>query len=133
MPKSKKLSTNQSNFLLYTDSDGQVKVEVFIKDETVWLTQKAMAELFGVKVPAINKHLKNIFSKNELHKSSVCANFAHTAEDGKEYKTKFYSLEAVIAVGYRVNSERVPSSGMGELWVVLFINGKKVERKCPRG
>ncbi len=104
MPKSKKLSTNQSNFLLYTDSKGQVKVEVFIKDETVWLTQKAMAELFGVKVPAINKHLKNIFESGELEENSVISILETTATDGKQYKTKFYNLDAIIAVGYRVNS-----------------------------
>ncbi len=104
MPKSKKLSTNQSKFFLYTDSKGQVKVEVFIKDETVWLTQKAMAELFGVKVPAINKHLKNIFESGELEENSVISILETTAADGKQYKTKFYNLDAIIAVGYRVNS-----------------------------
>ncbi len=104
MSKSKKLSTNQNNFLLYTDSEGQIKVEVFIKDETVWLTQKAMAELFGVKIPAINKHLKNTFESGELEENSVISILETTAADGKQYKTKFYNLDAIIAIGYRVNS-----------------------------
>ena len=75
-------------------------------DENLWMPQKRIAELFDVDRSVVTKHLKNIFSDNELQKDSVCANFAHTAEDGKEYQTNFYSLEAIIAVGYRVNSER---------------------------
>jgi len=94
----------QSNFLLYTDTNGKVRVEVFVKDETVWLTQKAMAELFGVQVPAINKHLKNIFESGELCESSVISILETTAADGKQYKTNYYNLDAIIAVGYRVNS-----------------------------
>ncbi|MFO0362902.1 MAG: virulence RhuM family protein, partial [Flavobacteriales bacterium] len=73
--------------------------------ETFWLTQKRMAELFGVDRSVITKHLQNIFSTNELAEDSVCANFAHTAEDGKTYQTNFYNLDAIIAVGYRVNSK----------------------------
>ncbi len=75
-------------------------------NENIWLPQKRIAELFDVDRSVVTKHLKNIFSDNELQEYSVCASFAHTAEDGKEYQTKFYSLEAIIAVGYRVNSER---------------------------
>jgi hypothetical protein len=81
-----------------------VKVDVFFKDETVWLTQKALAELFGVKVPAINKHLKNIFASRELVEDSVVSILETTATDGKTYQTRYYSLDAIIAVGYRVNS-----------------------------
>jgi len=92
-----------SPFLLYTAADGQVRVEVYIKDETVWLTQKAMAELFGVKVPAINKHLKNIFESGELQENSVISILETTAADGKQYKTNFYNLDAIIGVGYRRN------------------------------
>ncbi len=93
-----------SSFLLYTGADGNVRVEVYVRDETVWLTQKAMAELFGVKTPAINKHLKNIFESNELQENSVISILETTAADGKQYKTNFYNLDAIIAVGYRVNS-----------------------------
>ena len=93
-----------SQFLLYTAPDGAVKVDVFFKDETVWLTQKALAELFGVKVPAINKHLKNIFASHELVEDSVVSILETTATDGKTYQTRYYNLDAIIAVGYRVNS-----------------------------
>ena len=95
-------SANQ--FLLYTAPNGAVNVEVFFKDETVWLTQKALAELFGVQRPAITKHLQNIFSTAELVEDSVCSILEHTAGDGKTYSAKYYNLDAIIAVGYRVNS-----------------------------
>ncbi|MDP4029092.1 MAG: RhuM family protein [Gallionella sp.] len=93
-----------SQFLLYTAPDGAVKVDVFFKDETVWLTQKELAELFGVQRPAITKHLGNIFSTGELVEQSVCSVLEHTAADGKIYSAKYYNLDAIIAVGYRVNS-----------------------------
>lgn len=93
-----------SQFLLYTAPDGAVKVDVFFKDETVWLTQKELAELFGVQRPAITKHLGNIFSTDELAEKSVCSILEHTAGDGKTYSAKYYNLDAIIAVGYRVNS-----------------------------
>ncbi len=96
--------SDPNQFLLYTAPDGAVKVDVFIKDETVWLTQKALAELFGVKVPAINKHLKNIFESGELEENSAISILETTAADGKTYSTKYYNLDAIIAVGYRVNS-----------------------------
>ncbi len=95
---------DQDQFLLYTAPDGAVKVEVFFRDETVWLTQKALAELFGVQRPAITKHLGNIFSTGELVEDSVCSVLEHTAGDGKTYSAKYYNLDAIIAVGYRVNS-----------------------------
>ena len=96
--------SEQSQFLLYTAPDGAVKVDVFFKEETVWLTQKALAELFAVKVPAINKHLKNIFESGELVEDSVVSILETTAADGKNYQTRYYNLDAIIAVGYRVNS-----------------------------
>jgi hypothetical protein len=95
---------DQDSFLLYTAPDGAVKISVFFKDETVWLTQKALAELFGVQRPAITKHLRNIFSTGELAEDSVCSILEHTAADGKTYSAKYYDLDAIIAVGYRVNS-----------------------------
>ena len=96
---------NEPNqFLLYTAPGGAVKVDVFFKSETVWLTQKALAELFGVKIPAINKHLKNIFESGELDAGSAISILETTAADGKNYQTRYYNLDAIIAVGYRVNS-----------------------------
>jgi len=83
-----------------------VKVEIFLRDENVWLTQAKIAELFDIDRSVITKHLKNIFESGELQEDSVCANFAHTAADGKTYQTKFYNLDAIISVGYRVNSQR---------------------------
>ena len=100
----KKLPDNQ--ITVYQTSDGKINIEVLYANENIWLPQKRIAELFDVDRSVVTKHLKNIFSDNELQEYSVCASFAHTAEDGKEYQTKFYSLEAIIAVGYRVNSER---------------------------
>jgi hypothetical protein len=91
--------------LLYSVPDGKVKIEVFFEDETFWLSQKKMAELFNVSVPTINEHLQNIFSTNELERNSVIRNFRIAAADGKNYNTQFYNLDAIIAVGYRVNSK----------------------------
>ena len=96
--------SNEIQFLLYNMPDADGKVQVVIKNETLWCTQKAMAQLFGVDRSVITKHLKNIFETQELVESSVCAKLAHTAEDGKTYQTNFYSLDAIIAIGYRVNS-----------------------------
>ncbi len=93
-----------TEFLLYTTPNGNVKVEIFLRNETVWLTQKRMADLFGVGIPAINKHLKNIFESGELQEDSVISILEITADDGKKYSTKFYNLDAIISVGYRVNS-----------------------------
>lgn len=97
---------NSSDIILYSSPEGNIKVEVVYSGETFWLTQKRMAELFGVDRSVITKHLQNIFTTNELAEESVCANFAHTAEDGKTYQTNFYNLDAIIAVGYRVNSKQ---------------------------
>jgi hypothetical protein len=101
--------SDQTQFLLYTAPDGAVQVEVFIKDETVWLTQKALAELFGVKVPAINKHLSNIFDSGELTREATVSKMEIVrAEGGREVarEVEFYNLDAIIAVGFRVNSAR---------------------------
>ena len=100
----KKIPDNQIAF--YQSPDGSVNIEVLYAKENIWLTQKKMAELFDVDRSVITKHLKNIFIERELDEKSVSAKFAHTAEDGKSYETLFYSLEAIIVVGYRVNSER---------------------------
>ncbi|RHD78858.1 cell filamentation protein Fic [Phocaeicola vulgatus] len=96
--------SNEIQFLLYNMPDADGKVQVVIKDETLWCTQKAMAQLFGVGVPAISKHLKNIFEEGELMADSVISKMETTAADGKNYTTTYYSLDAIIAVGYRVSS-----------------------------
>jgi hypothetical protein len=94
----------QPDFILYTSNKGKVNIEVFLQDENIWLTQKAISELYGVQRPAITKHLKNIFDSGELQEDSVSSILEHTASDSKKYKTKFYNLDAIISVGYRVNS-----------------------------
>lgn len=92
------------DLLLYHSEDQKVNVSVYFQNGSFWLTQKAMAELFGVDRTVITRHLGKIFESKELDEDSVCAKIAHTAEDGKNYKTNFYRLEAILAVGYRVNS-----------------------------
>ena len=96
--------SNEIQFLLYNMPDADGKVQVVIKGETLWCTQKAMSQLFGVGVPAISKHLKNIFEEGELVADSVISKMETTAADGKNYTTTYYSLDAIIAVGYRVSS-----------------------------
>ncbi|MEX0896259.1 MAG: virulence RhuM family protein [Patescibacteria group bacterium] len=94
----------ESDFLLYTTPNGKVRLEIFIKDENIWLSQEKIAQLFGVQRPAVTKHLQNIFKNGELEEKSVSSILEHTAADGKTYQTKFYNLDAIISVGYRVNS-----------------------------
>nr|WP_205410208.1 virulence RhuM family protein [Acetivibrio cellulolyticus] len=94
-----------NKIILYTSDNVNVCINVIFKDETFWLTQKALGELFGVDRSVITKHLRNIFSEDELDEKAVCAKIAHTAEDGKTYNTLHYNLDAIIAVGYRVNSK----------------------------
>lgn len=100
-------STPQFNdILLYTTSDGSVKIEVLFEGETFWLSQSKIAELFGKGRSTITEHLQNIYETQELDEKAVCRKFRHTAADGKNYETQYYNLDAVIAVGYRVNSHR---------------------------
>ncbi len=94
----------QFEILLYSIPEGSASIEVFFEDETFWLSQKKMAELFGVDVRTVNEHLQNIFTTGELNKEAVIRKFRITASDGKKYNTQFYNLDAIIAVGYRVNS-----------------------------
>ena len=96
----------QNKIILYQEDDRNVSVDVVYNDETFWLTQKSMAELFDVKVPAVSKHLTNIFNDKELEEDSVVSKMEITASDGKKYNTNFYNLDAIIAVGYRVNSKK---------------------------
>ena len=99
----------ESEFLLYKSQDGEVKVDVFLKDETVWLTQKMMGELFDIEVNTINYHLKEIFQSNELKEDSTIRKYRIVQKEGKREVSReidFYNLDAIISVGYRVNSEK---------------------------
>ncbi|HPA57103.1 MAG TPA: virulence RhuM family protein [bacterium] len=100
------IRNSTAEFLIFTKQSGENTIEVRIEDETVWLTQKLMSVLFEKGRSTVTEHLQKIFETGELIEESVCRNFRHTAEDGKEYVTKFYNLDAIIAVGFRVNSER---------------------------
>ncbi|MDZ7611679.1 MAG: RhuM family protein [Candidatus Moranbacteria bacterium] len=97
---------NKGEVKIFKPTGGEVELQVRFEGETVWLRQSQIAELFGTKRPAITKHLNNIFKAGELDRNSVCSVLEHTAEDGKKYKTQFYNLDAIISVGYRVNSKR---------------------------
>ncbi|UPA54932.1 virulence RhuM family protein [Wolbachia pipientis] len=100
---------NGNEILLYTTPDGDVRIDVLYQDENIWLAQKKMAELFDVNIRTISEHLQNIFASQELDKDSVVRIFRNTAEDGKQYPTQLYNLDAIIAVGYRVNSKKATS------------------------
>jgi hypothetical protein len=104
----RKLTTQDevTEFLLYTTPNSEIKVEVLLNNETIWLTQPQMATLFNVGIPAISKHLKNIFECGELEENSVISILETTANDGKQYQVRYYNLDAVISVGYRVNSQQ---------------------------
>ncbi len=101
---SNKTESCKGEIILYQPNES-LRLEVQIENDTVWLTQQQMAELFGVKQPAVSKHLNNIFKEGELDKASVHSILEYTAADGKSYKTQFYSLDAILSVGYRVNSK----------------------------
>ena len=96
----------KTEFLLYKAEDGRIRIETRLENETVWLSINQMAELFGVDKSGISRHLKNIFEIGELTREAVVAKFATTASDGKTYKVDHYNLDAIISVGYRVNSIR---------------------------
>ncbi len=104
MAKELAIKDDLTEFLLYTSPSGGVKVEAFLHNENVWLAQKRIAELFGVDVRTISEHLQNIFKGGELEENSVIRKFRITADDGKKYEVKFYNLDAILSVGYRVNS-----------------------------
>ena len=97
---------NRGEILLYSDESGKEVISVVFKYETFWLTQRAMAELFGCTADNISLHLKNIFVESELVREAVTEKFSATAADGKNYLTQHYNLDAIIAVGYRVNSKK---------------------------
>ena len=118
------LQDQTTEFLLYTAPNGTVKVEVLLSNETIWLTQKRMAELFGVGVPAISKHLKNIFDNGELQEELVISILEITTEHGavsgltQTQQVKYYNLDAVISVGYRVNSAQATQF---RIWATALI------------
>ena len=104
--KELQIRNSTADFLVFTRDAGEDGIEVRVQNGDVWLTQKAISQLFDVDRSVVTKHLSNIFKEGELDENSVCAKFAQTADDGKTYNYKFYSLAAIIAVGYRINSER---------------------------
>lgn len=107
--------------MLYSSADEEVSVNALVKDETIWLTQKAMAELFGCSTDNISLHLKNIFADGELEKNSVTEKISATATDGKKYNTQFYNLDAIISVGYRVNSRRATQFRIWQQITDIFV------------
>ncbi|MBW2613263.1 MAG: virulence RhuM family protein [Deltaproteobacteria bacterium] len=104
--KKLQIRNSTAEFLIFTGQAGEKSIEARYEDETIWLTQKLMATLFEVTVPTINEHLKNIFTSGELDQDSAIRKFRITAADGKKYSTKLYNLDAIISVGYRINSIR---------------------------
>ena len=100
------IRNSTAEFLIFQTQSQADGVEVMYQDETIWCTQEAMASLFGKSRSTITEHLQNIFNEGELQQNSVCRKFRRTASDGKEYNTQFYNLDAIISVGYRVNSTR---------------------------
>ena len=106
------MDTQGNEIVLYQPNDA-IHLEVRMANESVWLTQQQIAMLFGVKQPAISKHLSNIFREGELDKDSVHSILEYTATDGKLYKTKFYNLDAILSVGYRVNSYNASEAYQG--------------------
>ncbi len=103
---SNNLIENNNEIIIYTTEDGQVEIEVRLEDENVWLTQSSMAELFDTTKQNISLHIKNIFEEKELNENAVVKENLTTAKDGKNYKTKFYNLDLIISVGYRIKSVR---------------------------
>ena len=132
----------ENNLIIYKNSNGDIIVDAIYKDETLWLSQKGMSKVFEVGVPAISKHLKNIFEENELDKKSVVSKMEITAKDGKKYNTEVYSLDAIIAVGYRINSKKATEFRIWATKILKeymtkgfalnderFINGNKYDTK----
>jgi len=97
---------NKGEVIIYKTGSGQTAIDVRLENETVWLTQAQMAQLFGRDRVAITQHIGNVFKEKELQRESVCKEFLHTAADGKQYKTQYYNLDVIISVGYRVKSKR---------------------------
>jgi hypothetical protein len=123
--KKSSLPATQSSFLIYTAADGKVKVDVYVQDETVWLTQKLMGLLFGVESHTITYHLKEIFKSGELDEEATTRKIRAVQNEGKRQVARdidFYNLDAIIAVGYRVNSYQATQF---RIWATKRIEGKK--------
>ncbi|MCD7844315.1 MAG: virulence RhuM family protein [Oscillospiraceae bacterium] len=123
------------NFLLYHDEEGDVSVNAMVRDETIWLTQKAMAELFGVNVPAISKHLQNIYQEGELQRDATVSKMETVQTEGNRQVQRtvdFYNLDAIISVGYRVNSRRATQFRIWATGVLreYMIKGFALDDKC---
>ena len=131
MAKNFEIRNSTAEFLTFIASGKEDGVQVFYKNETIWATQKALATLFDVDRTVITKHLKNIFETAELQQDSVCAKFAHTAEDGKVYNTQFYNLDAIISVGYRVNTVRATQFRQWATFILrqFAIRGYVIDKK----
>ena len=122
MSKELQIRNSTVDFLVFTRDAGEDGIEVRVQNGDVWLTQKAISRLFDVDRSVVTKHLSNIFKEGELDENSTCANFAQVADNGKTYNYKFYSLAAIIAVGYRINSETgnaVQDMGNQRYWIHL--------------
>ena len=120
------IAKQQSDFILYTSNEGDVNVEVFLKDETVWITQKGISRLFGVNVPAISKHLANIYETGELRKKSTISILETVQNEGDRKvrrKMEFYNLDAIISVGYRVNSYQATQF---RIWATRTLKDQKI-------
>ena len=131
MAKNFEIRNSTVEFLMFVMEGKENGIQVTYKDETIWCTQKAMATLFDVDRTVITKHLKNIFDSAELQQDQVCAKFAHTAEDGKSYNTLFYNLDAIISVGYRVNSVRATQFRQWATYILrqFSIRGYVIDKK----
>ena len=118
-----------NEIIIFEDID--IKLEVNIKDETVWLTQKQIADLFEKDRKTITRHIQNIYIDEELDEDSVCSFFEHTANDGKKYKTKYYNLDMIISVGYRVKSKRGTQFRIWSNKILknYLLNGKAINQK----
>lgn len=131
MKKNFEIRNSTAEFLMFVIEGKENGIQVTYKDETIWCTQKAMATLFDVGVPAISKHLKNIFETGELSEKSVISILETTASDGKSYQTSFYSLDAIISVGYRVNSVRATQFRQWATYILrqFAIRGYVIDKK----
>ena len=131
MDKKLQIRNSTAEFLIFTTQSGADGIEVRYEDETIWLTQKLMAALFDVTIPTVNEHLKNIFAGGELQQDSVIRKFRTTASDGKNYNTNFYNIDAIISVGYRVNSKRATQFRQWATWVLreFAVKGYVLDRK----
>ena len=138
----KNLIENENNLLIYKNNNGNIVVDAIYKDETLWLSQKGMSKVFECTTDNISLHLKHIFAENELDKNSVTEKCSLTAEDGKNYNTTIYNLDAIIAVGYRVNSKkatefRIWATNVLKEYIIKgfslnddrFINGNRFDTK----